>query len=186
VKISEEPPEKKQKRSEACSQLLRTAWSDDCNFSSTGGLKCLDCLKPFTDIVELLQHVHEDHHSFAADSNNTFDKNENIFVPNAILNGNEYDFVCDDKEETKLVKVGDKRSYENMTYVCHLCHEAFASKIDLYKDYLKHIAFFKCEICKSDKTQFGTRSEYVSHIEKHSFYSRKDFSNVKTVLDSVI
>ena len=92
VKISEEPPEKKKKRSEACSQLLRTAWSDDCNFSSTGGLKCLDCLKSFTDFVELLQHVHEDHHSFAADSNNTFDKNENIFVPNAILSGNEYDF----------------------------------------------------------------------------------------------
>ena len=68
MKISNEPPEKKQKRSEACSQVLRTAWSDDCNFSSTGGLKCLDCLKPFTDIVELLQHVHEDYHSFAADS----------------------------------------------------------------------------------------------------------------------
>ena len=58
------------------------------------------------------------------------------------------------------MKVGDKRSYENMTYVCHLCHESFASKIDLYKDYLKHIAFFKCEICKSDKTQFGTMFGY--------------------------
>ena len=79
-----EAQEKKQKRTEACSQLFRTAWSDDCNFSSTGGLKCLDCLKPFTDIVELLQHVHEDHQSFAADSNNTFDKND-LAVKNAMI-----------------------------------------------------------------------------------------------------
>jgi len=64
-------------------------------------------------------------------------------------------------KKTKLVKVGEKRPYENITYVCHVCHESFASKTDLYKDYLKHIAFFKCEICKSDKTQFGTRSEYL-------------------------
>ena len=63
------------------------------------------------------------------------------------------------------MKVGDKRSYENMKYVCHLCHESFASKIDLYKDYLKHIAFFKCEIYKSDKIQFRTRREYVSHMK---------------------
>ena len=84
------------------------------------------------------------------------------------------------------MKVGEKRPYENMTYVCHLCHESFASKTDLYKDYLKHIAFFKCEICKSDKTQFGTRSEYVSHMKNTHFIQGKIFQNVKTVLDSVI
>ena len=93
--------------------------------------------------------------------------------------------VCYHKE-TKLVKVGDKRSYENMTYVGHLCHESFASKIDLYKDYLKHIAFFKCEIYKSDKIQFGTRREYVSHMKNTHFIQGKIFQNVKTVLDSVI
>ena len=80
------------------------------------------------------------------------------------------------------MKVGDKRSYENMTYVCHLCHEAFASKIDLYKDYLKHIAFFKCEICKSDKTQFGTRSEYVSHMKNTHFIQGKIFQMLKRSL----
>ena len=90
--MSIEPPEKKQRRSESCSELLRTAWSDDSKFSSTGGLKCLDCLKPFADVFEMIQHVHEDHHSFAAESMNTYNKNENIFVPNAILNGDEYDF----------------------------------------------------------------------------------------------
>ena len=73
------------------------------------------------------------------------------------------------------MKVGDTRSYENMRYVCHLCHESFASKIDLYKDYLKHIAFFKCEIYKSDKTQYGTRCEYVSHTKNTHFIQGKIF-----------
>ena len=42
--------------------ILRTAWSDDCNFSSTGGLKCLDCLKSFTDIVRVSARAFFGHH----------------------------------------------------------------------------------------------------------------------------
>jgi hypothetical protein len=143
-------------------------------------------LKPFTDIIELLQHVHEDHHSFAADSNRTFDKNEDIFVPNAILNGNEYDLVRVE-EETNILKAGEKRhhSYENMTYVCSICHDSFASKTDFYKDYLKHIEFFKCEICKSEKTQFGTRSEYVSHMKNTHFIQGDLMTTKRTVKCSV-
>ena len=95
---------------------------------------------------------------------------------------------CDDKEETDIVRKREKRHrpYENLTYVCGLCRESFTSKTDLYKDYLKHIAFFKCEICKSDETHFGTRSEYVSHMKSTHFIQGKIFQNVETVLDSVI
>ena len=89
VKESVEPPEKKQKRSESSSQHITATWSEDCNFASNGGLKCIDCLKSFNDPVDLMQHIHEDHHSFA-EQLNSFSNNENIFVPNAILDREEY------------------------------------------------------------------------------------------------